>query len=138
MSDENTSTWSLNLDAVDAQKTLETFQQGLDKVGATDFSKLVESIGEIGTVVGIVGAAVLAIREGFELVFDAEQINAINQQFDVLAKNAGLYGNTLKAALEQNAGGLVDETSLLKGASEAMAELGQNSGKLPQIMALAR
>jgi hypothetical protein len=138
MSDDNSSSWSLNLDAKDAETAIDTLSSGLKGVGATDLSELAASLTDIGTVVGVVGAAVLAIGESFKLVMDAEEIESVNQQFEMLAKNAGLFGQGLKTALEQSAGGLVDETTLLKGASEAMVALGQNSGKLPQIMELAR
>jgi hypothetical protein len=138
MSDDNSSSWSFDLDAKDAESTVQTLQTGLQSIGATDMSELAASITEIGTVVGVVGAAVLAIGESFKLVMDAEEIDAVNKQFEMLAKNAGQFGEGLKSALETSAGGLVDETTLLKGASGALVELGQNAGKLPQIMDLAR
>ena len=135
---ENSSTWTLNLDLAAAKEGLENFQEGLNAVGSTNFDELIETVTKIGTVIGVVGAAALALKESFNLVLEAEQIKAVEEQFDVLAKNAGLYGNTLKEALVESAGGLVDETTLLKGASEAMAGLGQNSAKLPEVMTLAR
>lgn len=137
-SEDNTSSWSLDLDTEDAKAGIETLQAGLNKVGITKFDELGEAITSIGTAAGIVGLAVLALRETFMLVFDAEQINAVNQQFDVLARNAGLYGDKLKEALEVSSGGLVGETELLQGAAGAIAKLGQNAARLPEIMNLAR
>jgi ribosomal protein L29 len=138
MSDDNTSSWTLNLDANDAKQAITALSKGLNQIGATDFSELAQKLTEIGEVAGAVGAAVLAIGESFKLVMDAEEIESVNQQFEVLAKNAGVFAKNLKEGLEASAGGLVDEVSLLKSASGAMVELGTQSSKLPQIMDLAR
>lgn len=135
---DNESSWRLNLDTEDATAAADTLKKGLTGIGATDFSELVTKITEIGSVVGVVGAAIAVLAESIHLVMDAEEIKAVNQQFQLLAHNAGLFGDNLKEALSTSSGGLVDETTLLKGAGEALVLLGDNAAKLPEIMELAR
>jgi hypothetical protein len=78
------------------------------------------------------------VKKALEAIFEAEQIKAINQQFEVLAKNAGVAGAALKKGLEEAADGLADDTDLLKAANQALVSMGSNAADLPKTLDLAR
>ena len=138
MSDETTS-WSLDLDVSDAAEKAEGFKETIDSLGDSEgLVNLAAKMGEVGIIAGTIGAAFFALKETFDLVFDAEEITAVNQQFEMLSKNAGVMGSTLKEALIDASGGLVDETTLLKGANQALVEMNGTADQLPQIMTIAR
>lgn len=138
MSDETTS-WSLDLDVSDASEKAEGFKETIDSLGDSEgLVNLAAKLGEVGIIAGTIGAAFFALKETFDLVFDAEEITAVNQQFEMLSKNAGVMGSTLKEALIDASGGLVDETTLLKGANQALVEMNGTADQLPQIMTIAR
>lgn len=132
--------FSLDLDASGFKEGIEGAKQALEAMAKT--SKGLEEV--IGSLKGM---AVLAaslygafkILQGVvETVFEAENIKAINQQFEILAKNAGIAGDKLKEGLVDAAGGLIDDTDLLQSANKAIVAMGESAGRLPQIMELAR
>lgn len=73
-----------------------------------------------------------------DLVLHAEDIKAINVQFDLLAKNAHLSGDALKEGLIAASGGLADTEDLLQAASNSLVGLGSRAKELPQLFELAR
>lgn len=99
---------------------------------------LISGLTSIGAVAGTVGLAIFAIKKSIDLVVEGEGINKINKQFETLAMNAGLAGNALKEGLVKAAGGMIDDTDLLKAANKSIIEMGSNASKLPQILELAR
>lgn len=138
MSDESTQ-WKLDLDLADSASKLEEFKGNIISLGDQEnFIALVAGFEEVGAVAAGIGGVIYGLKAIMETAFETESIQAVNKQFEILSENAGLFGEDLKKALEQSAGGLVDETTLLRGAAEAMTGLGANSSKLPQIMTLAR
>ncbi len=68
----------------------------------------------------------------------AEEIRAVNQQFDILARQAGLVGDVLKSSLEQSVDGLVDMEDALALTSKSIVALGENAEKVPELFLLAR
>jgi hypothetical protein len=108
---------------------------------AKKINEISDSLGDLGSLLkvgGAIGAGVVALGKAFETVFDAEQIRAVNNQFSVLAKNAGIAGEALKNGLAGAAGGLIDDTDLIKLANKSIVEMGGNAQKLPQVFELAK
>lgn len=99
---------------------------------------LIETLTEVGAVVGVATAAFFAFKTAIDLNVEAEKINQINKSFEALAKSVGLSGSELKEGLLGAAKGLVDETDLLEGANKAIVKMGENASRLPEIMELAR
>lgn len=136
---EETTTWSLNLDVADALQSLSLVKDGLDGIGSADgLSQLAKKFTEIGVTLGVIGGAIFALKESMDLVFEGEQIDAINQQFEVLASNAGIAGDKLKEGLQEASAGLIDDTNLLKIANRGIVELGANAEHLDEVMTVAR
>jgi hypothetical protein len=140
VSEENTSTsWSLNLDVHDALESLENFHGSLEKVGDVESIKgLIETMTHVGLAVGAVGGAIFAIKETFDLVFDAEKIRMVENQFEVFSEKAGIAGENLKRAMVDAAGGLMSEDELLKSANRGLVELGANAAHMGELMTIAR
>lgn len=78
------------------------------------------------------------IEKPFEIAFEAEQINKIQDQFKILANQAGLVGDSLREGLSKASAGKIAETDLLEAANRALIQLGKNATKLPETMELAR
>lgn len=137
--DDTTTSWVLDLDVLQAISALGDFKGSLaDAMNAESIEGLVGKIEHLGLVLGAIGVAAFAVKESLDLVFEGEQIEAINQQFEVLAENAGIAGDALKRGLQEASAGLIDDTTLLKEANKGIVELGVNAQKLDQIMMVAR
>ena len=133
------SKWIFDLDIKEFTENALKAHASVEKVGeAKNLSGLVTKLMNVSKLVGVVGTAVLAMKASFDLVSEGEQIRKINDQFDILTKNAGLSGEAIKSKLVGAAGGLADDTDILKAANEQVVRLGANSKKLPEIMELAR
>ena len=139
MSTNETSTLKLDLDAKKFTDDAEKAYGIISKLGNSEnLSGLTRSLmGALGPI-GLIITAVLAMKKAFEEVFDAEKIEKINNQFDILAKNAGVAGERLKEDLVKSVNGLADDTDVIESANKALVSLGSNADKLPQIMELAR
>jgi len=139
MANENSTEFKLDLDVSDAISGLNEVKDKLGAVGETDsLSGLIETFGNVGLAMGSVAAAGLILKEAFDLTLEGEQIDAINNQFNLLATNMGIAGDALKESLTSAAGGLVSETDLLQSANKGMVELGANAQDLGQLMTVAR
>lgn len=138
-SDNNSESFSLNLDSSDFIEQALSAKDAIS--GITDvegFGELASKIMEVGAVVGVLGTAFFAIKETIDAVFDAEDINAVNEQFTQLSQNAGVYSDTLKESLIESADGWASETDIIKSANRAMVELESGVKQLPEVMELAR
>ena len=139
MADETDTSWKLDLDNKEfINKLLESKSRLLDLGDAKNLTGLTQGLLSAGVVLGALGVAFYGVKTIMEEVFQAEDVKQINVQFEAMSKNAGLVGSALKEALVGAAGGLVDDTDLLKSANKALAEMGSNAAKLPEIMTLAR
>lgn len=103
-----------------------------------NLTEMVKSLAEMAEIVGVVGVAILAVKEGIDLTVEAEKINQVTASFNALAKSAGLSAEVLKNELTAAAHGLVSETDLLQSANKAIIAMGENAGRIPQVMELAR
>lgn len=88
----------------------------------------------------ILAAGTLAF-EGFKKALDvtlqAEELDRVNKQFEILTKNAGIAPAQLKSGLEGAAKGLADTSDLMKLANEAIIKIGSSAQRLPELMTIA-
>jgi hypothetical protein len=109
-----------------------------DLGGADNLSGLLDGLMGAGAAVAALGVAAFAVKEAFDLVFNAEQIKAVNQQFEMLSTNAGITADTLKSGLVEAGGGMATDTELLQAANKALVEMGVSAKQLPETLTLAR
>ena len=129
----------LDLDTLDFLKKAGEAKGAISEIGeAKNLVGLISHIKEVGLMVGGMGAAFLALKGTMDLVFEGENVRAINQQFELLTRNAKLSTDTLRDGLIEAAGGLIDDTDLLKIANKAIVDMGASAAKLPQLMEVAR
>lgn len=134
-----TETLKLDLDNEDFVKKAKHAQGALNEILDTDNLKgMLQGFESLGLALGVVGATVFALKESFDLVLDAEKIQKVNDQFSMLAQNAGVSATTIREDLVKAAGGLADDVDILQAANKAMVMLGNNSEHLGQTMELAR
>lgn len=139
MADDKSQKWRIDLDIKQFVANATTAQASVQKIGdATNLKGLTEGLLRAGTAVGVVGTAVAAFKAGLSFVKEYENVQAINEQFAMLARNAGLAGDNLKEKVLAAAKGLADQEDTIIAASEAMTKLGVNASQLPEIMDLAR
>lgn len=140
MSDESTNTqWRLDLDVGEALEGVTKFQEALKSAGETEsLSGLIETMTHMGVTIGAVGAAIFAMKESVDLVFDAEKIKLVEQQFEVLSEKAGVVGSSLKRSMIEASEGLLAEDQILQSANRGLVELGANAAQMGDIMKIAR
>lgn len=115
----------------EAKKTL----SDLGKI--ENISELLGGFKTMGLMLGAVGASVLAVKAAFDMTLEGEKLEKINNQFNILSKNAGIVGSELKEALEKGAKGLIDDSDLLEVANKGIVALGKNSMIMGQTLELA-
>lgn len=139
MADEKETKFTLSADTKQFVESISNAQSSVKSLGSSEnLVGLVEGLVNVGVGLGVVGAAVYAVKTAMDLVFDAENIKAVNAQFEDLTQNAGIATDTLKSGLIEAGHGLVDDTDLLKAANKALVEMGDRASELPQVMELAR
>lgn len=134
----NKTSWTFDLDIKDAMQKVSTLKDEVGKVGGSNFSGLINNLDKVAGFAAIIGVAYMGLKTSLDMVFEAEQIKALNQQFEVLTKNAGLAGDAILAGMEKAAGGLVDDTELIEAANKAIVKMGDSAKDLPKVMELAR
>lgn len=130
MSDDSKLDFVLDLDA---QAFLQKAGSAIDAV-----SSLGTTLEALGSVAGIAGAAFLAIKTAADLTENAEDLKSLNAQFEILANQAGLVPEKLRAGLDKAAEGLIDDNELLQIANRNMVVLGDSAGRITEIMEIAR
>lgn len=105
---------------------------------AKNIEGLLTGIGRATILLGSLGAVALAIKLSLDAIFEGEQIEQANKSFEALAQSMGLAGDKLKEGLVAASKGLIDDTDLLKSATKAMIELGDNSSHMIELMTIAR
>lgn len=139
MGSDDKQTFKLDLDSADFIKKSIEAKESISKIGESGgMEGLIKNLSSTSLLLGMVGAAAFSLKETFELVFEGENIRAVNKQFEMLGESAGIATGALREGLKEAAGGLEDETELLKSANKAMIEMGQNASRLPETLALAR
>lgn len=128
---------------LDAKEFMSNLSQINERLGSLE--KSAKTV-ELASMFDLAGVAVEGFRtaiqlagKAMDLVFEGENIRAINYQFELLAKNAGIAGDKFKEALDKAAGGLIDDTELLEIANKTMSSMGANAeGTLERIVGVAR
>lgn len=128
------------------EKSLENFKNKTEK-GFEDTSKSISFSLENGlgnAVTGLVKqfAPVVAtlglVKAAIDATFQADKINALNRQFEILSDQAGLSADIIRNELVTAAGGLVDGTDIIESANKALVTLGESASAIPETFALAR
>lgn len=83
-------------------------------------------------------AAYLAVKVAFDAVFDAEKIRAVNVQFDMLAKQAGIAGDTLKEKLVKAVDGLANDREVLEAVNKAIVKIGDGASRSAELFEIAK
>lgn len=132
--------FELDLDSSKFKEGIDAAKQTLSELSkSSQFIKGgLEFLQKYAIVLGAIYAAYRLISGAIETVFDAENIRAVNHQFDILAKNAGIAADKLRNDLVGAAGGLADDTDIIQAANKAIVSMGDSAGKLPEIMEMAR
>ena len=136
---DNQVIYKLDLDATGFQNSL---NQANEKLGS------LEKTAKLATLPLLFANAQIAVQgfklaldvahKAMDLVFEGEAVRQVNLQFEQLTKNAGIATDTLRDGLKEAAGGLVDDTDLLKIANESIITMGNSAKRLPELMELAR
>jgi hypothetical protein len=110
----------------------------LGKKGSKSVGGLQTSVDDLVKVVGASIAVFKSLQFVMESIFNAEEVAKVTKQFDTLSASAGVAGNKLKDALVAAAGGKIDDSDLLVSANKALASLGKEAERLPEVLALAQ
>lgn len=139
MADTEKQILSLDLDAKGFIHSAQEAKKVLSELGEIEnIAGVLEGFATMGLAMATVGTALYALKAGFEFTLEAEKIKRVNEQFEILANNAGISSDKLKEGLEKSVAGLMDTDEALKLANKSVVELGKNAEKIPQIMELAR
>ena len=139
MADSETQLLKLDLDNDSFLKKSKESLESIENIGDVENLKgVLSGFESMGMALGVIGVTILALKESFDLVLDAEKIQRVNAQFEMLSNNAGLYGRELKEGIEKAGAGFATTTDLLQASNKAIVELGINAAKIPQIMDMAR
>ena len=100
MSTNETSTLKLDLDAKKFMEGALSAEGAIKKIGNEENLKgLVEKLMHTGKVLGVIGTAVFAVKTAFDLAMDAEKVEKVNKQFEILSNNAGIASHELNEGL---------------------------------------
>lgn len=136
---DNTEVFSAKLDNEDFKKKAKECIESLEKIGDVEsLGELIKKIGTASKLLGTMAVAFYAVKASIEFVEEAEEIRQINNEFELLTKNAHISSSALKEGLEKSAKGLIDNTDLLKISNKAIVEMGNAAKRLPEVMELAR
>lgn len=139
MADEEKTKFKLDLDNAAFVSNANQALESINKLGdKANLSGLIQGLEKATFAIGVVGVALFAMKEALDLTLEAEKINAINQQFEILTQNAGIATEKLKDGLNDAAKGLVDDTDLMEAANKALVKLETGFERLPEVMNLAR
>lgn len=132
--------FELDLDASKFKEGIEGARMALEAMAKSSkaLDEAMSQLKGLGEIAAVLYGAFKILQAVVGSVFEAENIKAVNQQFEILAKNAGVAGDALKEGLVKAAGGLVDDTDLIQAANKALVSMGDSANKLPDIMGLAR
>lgn len=139
MSDETKTKYVLELDSKQFIEATAGAKEHILSLGeSSNLEGLITGLTRVSGMIGVIGVAVYGLKQTFEAVFEAENIKAVNAQFEMLAKNANLSGSALKESLAKAADGLIDDTDLLKIANQAILNMGSNAKRMGELMEASR
>lgn len=136
---QETQLLKLDLDNAEFNAKVDAADKKISGLGdGSKLDGLIAGVTSASKVLGVLGSVGLAAKAALDLTMEAESVRGINQQFDILTRNAGISGDALKTALGDIADGLVDDEDLLKAASQGVVQLGDNAGRMADIFRLAK
>jgi hypothetical protein len=139
MSETQKTTFELDLDSKEFLKGLLEAKGAIGSLGdVRNLDGLLSSLGKATVALGALTLAAYAVGKSFEAVFEAENIKAINAQFDQLTKNAGISGEALRKSLDLAAQGLLDDEDALEIANRAIVNMGASAERLGELLESAR
>lgn len=140
MAGEDKISFKLDLDAEGAHEALKKLGEHLLHIVDKDkqIEKLVSQFKTLAIIGGGVAIAYQGVKAAIGFVAEAEEIKGVINQFEVLTEQAGIATDTLKEGMAKAAGGIIDDTNLLKIANESIVAMGKSAERLPELMNLAR
>jgi hypothetical protein len=139
MADEELLSFRLDLDSIDFVDKAEKAIDKVKELGEEHHLKgLLSGLEKIAPILGGAMAIIFSFKESLDLTLEAEGIQKINKQFEILTKQAGVNTDVLKAGLDEVGLGLVDNTDLMQTANKALVSLGSAGDQIPKIMEIAR
>lgn len=111
-----------------------------NRIGAAigDLKDFGSNLLALNPVVTALGAGIAAVGVITKQALAGEEIKAINEQFKLLATQAGASADALRSSLESVAAGTVDTEDLLQSTNKFIVEFNGNTERLPQVLDLAR
>ena len=139
MADTEQQTLKLDLDARQFIDEAHVAQKAIGALGdGASFKGLIDGLLLASKNLATLSVIVLSLKAALDFTVEAESINKINKQFEILAENAGLSGEALRVGLLDAVKGLADDTDVIEAASRAIVSMGYAAKQLPEIMELAR
>lgn len=139
MADEGPISFVLDLDTDQFKEGAQGALGIIQKLGDPEsLGGLVTALEGTVEVLGAVAIAAGAFKLALDMTIEGEEIQRIQTQFEMLAKQAGINGEALKNGMEQAAGGLISTTDLLQLANKALVTMGADASQLPALLELAR
>lgn len=112
--------------------------QKMKEEGISGIEDLAGNIGKFGIAAAGVGATLFLLKKGLDFSVQGEQILAINNQFDMLARSAGVVPDKLREGLNKASDGLLGMEAILKSANSMLINMGDSAARLPEVLQLAR
>jgi|GEM_PF-4193632 len=136
---DNKTTFEIDLDTLKFLKHVGEAREAVESLGESkNLQGLIEGILSAGRAVGVVGAALYALKKTLDLTMEAEKIKQIENSFEALASGAGLAADVIRNDLVGASKGLADDTDLLQAANRAIIGMGASASHLGEIMDIAR
>lgn len=133
--------YELDLDTLKFTKAADNAKESVGKIGkegVAGFKGLQTSFSSVIKTVGLFAGAAYAASKALDLVFQGENVNKLNDQFERLSKNAGVSASAIKKGFLEAAEGEISATRAVQILNTAVSQLGVNANKIPQIMQIAK
>lgn len=139
MADDGNLKFTLDLDNQGFMSGANAALGVIKDLGASDsLTGLIEGLEGVGAILSVVGVAVYAFKAALDLTEEGEEVQRIQDQFSMLADQAGVNGAAIQEGMEQASRGLISTTDQLKIANKALVTMGSDAAQLPELMELAR
>lgn len=138
MGDTRTTKFVLDLDAEDFKSGLEKVAKLIEKIGSPEMKGLIDGLKVGAAITGSLIVAVETMKKALDFEMEAENIQQINQSFEILTKQSGIATDALREGLDKAAGGMIADTELLNIANKAIVTMGKSAEKLPELLEMAR
>lgn len=130
--------FKLDLDAVEFLEKGIQAKGVIQSIGSKEnLTELLEGLTQTTAILGAVGIAAFSVKKAIDFTLEAESIQKVEKQFEILSEQAGISSTALKEGLEKSSKGLVDTSDLLEVANKKIVAMGGDASRLPEIMDLA-